>query len=155
VDEKDEQILKILSRRSGFSSRKFSKLLGMPISTVHRRIKKMEQDGIITGYKALIDYEKTSLPIGALMQINLSEATPGNGHIPKKDIIEALTSFNEIEEITEVQAANFDLIAKARFESLKKLSEFIEKTRQIQGIDETSTAIIIEENVLLPAQLRK
>jgi len=73
----------------------------MPISTVHRRIKKMEQDGIITGYKALINYEKTMLPIGALMQINLSEATPGNGHIPKKDIIDALTGFKEIEETVE------------------------------------------------------
>jgi len=65
VDEKDEMIIRILERRSGLSSRTLSKILGIPISTVHRRIKRLEREGVIKGYKALIDYEKTARPIGA------------------------------------------------------------------------------------------
>ena len=150
MDEKDELIIRVLGRRAGLSSRTLSKMLGIPISTVHRRIKKLEHEGIIVGYKALINFEKTTWPIATLLLINLSEATPGKGHIPKRIILNSLGSFKEIEEVTEVQAADFDLLVKARFKSLKKMSEFIEDLRSIEGIEETSSAIIIEETVLPP-----
>jgi len=123
-------------------------MLKIPISTIHRRIKKLEREGIIEGYKALINFEKTSWPIGALLMVNLAEVLPGKGHIPKKDIVQSLSRFSEIEEIIEVQAADFDLIIKARFESLKEQSKFVEELRCIDGIEEISSAIIIEENIL-------
>jgi DNA-binding Lrp family transcriptional regulator len=128
VDEKDEAILKILGRRAGLS-----------------------RDGVITGYKALIDYEKTTWPIGALLLIDLAEAVPEKGPIPKKVILTSLRRFPEIEEIVEVQAATFDLVVRARFQSLKKLSDFIEELRSVEGIEETSTAIVTDEQVLSPS----
>ena len=153
MDEKDEAIIRVLERRSGLSSRALSNLLDIPISTVHRRVRKLEQKGVITGYKALINYEKTTRPIGALLLINLEEVIPGKGHIPKKNILRSLRSFDEIEGIVEVQAADFDLVVKARFKSLKKLSEFVEELRGVEGIEETSSAIITEETVLPPPKL--
>ena len=153
MDERDEAIIEILGRKSGLSSRTLAKILDMPISTVHRRIKKLEQEGIIKGYKALIEYEKTNYPISALLLINLAEVTPGRSHIPKKDVLNSLRKFDELEAITEVQAANFDLVLRARFQSLKKLSEFVEELRFIEGIEEISSAIITDENVLPPQKL--
>ena len=150
MDEKDEIIIRVLERKAGLSSRYLSKMVGLPISTVHRRVKKLEREGVITGYKALVNYEKTARPIGALLLINLGEHIPGRGHISKKDIIDALRKFEEIEEITEVQTSDFDLVIKARLQSLKKLSALIEELRSIEGIEETSSAIIIEETVLPP-----
>jgi Lrp/AsnC family leucine-responsive transcriptional regulator len=148
MDEKDESIIKVLSRKAGLSSRTLSKMLSIPISTVHRRTKNLEKEGIIRGYKALINFEKTPWPIGALLLINLAETIPGKGHIPKKNTLKILKSFSEIEEIIEVQAANFDIVVKARFETLKKLSEFVEELRFIEGIEETTSAIITEDIVL-------
>ena len=150
MNDKDESIIRVLARRSGLSCRALSKMLGIPIPTVHRRIKKMEKESIILGYKALIDYEKTTWPIGALLLIDLSETIPGKGRVSKKDVLRSLRVFDEVEEIIEVQAADFDLVIRARFQSLKKLSEFIEKLRYMEGIEETSSAIITEETVLPP-----
>lgn len=79
---------------------------------------------------------------------NLAEVVPGKGHIPKKDIAESLSHLKEIEDIIEIQTADFDLIIKARFESPKEQSIFVEKLRCVVGIEEISSAIIIEENVL-------
>jgi DNA-binding Lrp family transcriptional regulator len=87
MDKKDEAILRILSRKAGLSSRTLSEMLKLPISTVHRRIKKLEREGIIQGYKAVVNFEKTSRPIGTLLMVNLAEVIPGKGHIPKKDIM--------------------------------------------------------------------
>jgi Lrp/AsnC family leucine-responsive transcriptional regulator len=150
MDRKDEEIIRIIARQSGLSSRALSKMTGLPISTVHRRIQKLEKEGIISGYKALIDYEKTNKPISALLFINLAEVIPQKGHIPKKDITAHFRKYEEIEEIIEVQAFNFDLIIKARLQSLRKLSTFIEELRSIEGIEELTSAIIVEETVLPP-----
>jgi len=153
MDKKNEAIIRVLSRKAGLSSRTLSKMLKIPISTVHRRVKKLEREGIIRGYKALINFEKTSWPIGTLLMVNLAEVIPGKGHIPKKDIIQSLSRFNEVEEIIEVQAADFDLIVKARFVSLKEQANFVEDLRCIEGIEEISSAIIIEENILPVPQI--
>jgi DNA-binding Lrp family transcriptional regulator len=59
-----------------------------------------------------------------------------------------LSRFSEIEEIMEVQAADFDLIVKARFASLRDQSDFVEQLRCIDGIEEIASAIIIEERIL-------
>ena len=153
MDVKDESILKIVGRRSGMSSRRLSTMLNIPISTVHRRIKKFEDENVITGYKALIDYQKTPWPIGALLLVDLMEVIPGKGHIPKKDIINTLSGFREIEEIIDVQAADFDLVIKARFRTLKLLSSFIETLRDIEGIEETKSAVITDETILPPSPI--
>lgn len=150
MDEKDESILKVISRRSGMSSRKLSGMLNIPISTVHRRIKKFEDQEVITGYKALIDYQNTPWPIGALLLVDLMEVIPGKGHIPKAEIIKILSSFREIEEIIDVQAAEFDLVVKARFRTLRLLSDFVERLRDIEGIEETKSAVITDERTLPP-----
>ena len=153
MDAKDEAIIRVLSRRAKLSSRALSTMLDIPISTVHRRVKRLERDGVITGYKALIDFEQTTWPIGALLLIDLAEVIPGKGHIPKKNILNSLRRFDEIEEIIEVQAAGFDLVLKCRFHSLKKLSEFIEELRYVEGIEETASAIITDETVTPPPRL--
>ena len=150
MDEKDKAIIRVLERKAGLSSRSLSKMVSLPISTVHRRVKKLEREGVIIGYKALINYEKTTRPIGAFLLINLAEVIPGRGHIPKRDIINSMRKFEEIEEIIEVQATNFDLAVRARFQSLRKLSAFIEELRSMEGIEETSSAIITEETILPP-----
>jgi DNA-binding Lrp family transcriptional regulator len=148
MDEKNEAIIRILSRKAGLSSRALSKMLQIPISTVHRRVKKLEHEGVIQGYKAIINFEKTSTPIAALLMVNLAEVIPGKGHIPKKDVLQSLSRFSEIEEIIEVQAADFDLILKARFESLRDQSDFVEALRCVDGVEEISSAIIIDEKIL-------
>ncbi len=150
MDQKDKAILQVLGRRAGLTSRQLSKILEIPISTVHRRIKKLEHEGVIIGYKALINYEQTSWPIGVLLQINLEEYTPGRGHIAKKIILDALKTHPEIEELIEVQAATFDIILRARVASLRGLSDLVEELRGIEGIEEISAAIITEEEVLPP-----
>ncbi len=150
MDEKDEEIVKVLERKAGLSSRNLSKMVGLPISTVHRRVKKLEREGVIKGYKAVIDYEKTTRPIGTLLLIDLEEVIPGIGHIPKKKIVEALSKFQEVEEIIEVQAHVYDLVVRARLQSLRKLSAFTEELMCIEGIEEISSAIITYETILPP-----
>lgn len=145
MDKKDALILRVLERSAKLSSRAVAREVGLPISTVHRRIKRLEQEGVITGYKALINYEKTDRPIGAYIFINLEEATPGRPRIPKRDIVDRLKKFNEVQELADVEGPIFNLVVKVQLHSLKELSMFTEELRSLEGIEELSTAIITEE----------
>jgi DNA-binding Lrp family transcriptional regulator len=145
MDEKDESILQALEKNAKLSSRAIAEKVGLPISTVHRRIRKLEKDGIIKGFKAIIEYEKTKRPISAYIFINIAETIPDKGHIPKAGIVDELLKYLEIQELADVQGSNFDLVTKARFATLKELSSFIEELRAIEGIEELFSAIITEE----------
>ncbi len=144
MDKKDELILQTLARNAKLSSREVAKKVGLPISTVHRRIKKLEHNGIIKGYRAIIDYEKTERPVGAFFFINIEETTQGR-HIPKSKIIDTLRKLSEVHEVIDVQGVNFDLIIRARFKSVKELSSFAEELRTLEGIEEFFSSIIVDE----------
>jgi len=145
MNNKDELILRFLEKNAKLSSRAIAENIGLPISTVHRRIRKLEKQKIIKGYRAIIQYEKTKRPIGAFIFVNLSEVYPDNDHVPKAKIIQTLQRNKEVQELADVQGANFDLILKCRFSSLKVLSNFIETLRQQEGIEEIFSSIITDE----------
>ena len=145
MDEKDELILQALEKNAKLSSRAIAEKIGLPISTVHRRIRKLELDEVIKGYRATIEYEKTKRPIGAYLFINISETSPNNNYVPKAKIVDELLKNKEVQELADVQGANFDLIIKCRFQTLKALSAFIENLRGLSGIEELFSAIITEE----------
>ena len=56
--------------------------VGLPISTVHRKIRRMELDWVIKGYRTIIDYEKTEWSIGAFFT-NIEVIAHDSGHILK------------------------------------------------------------------------
>ena len=145
MDEKDELIIRILERSAKLSSRAIAKKVGLPISTVHRRIRRLEQEGVITGYKAIINYEKTKRPVGAYVFINLEEVTTGKSYISKAEIIDKLKKIDGVQELIDVQGFNVDLVLKVRFANLKKMSAFAELLRAMEGIEQFVYGIIIEE----------
>jgi Lrp/AsnC family leucine-responsive transcriptional regulator len=145
MDKKDELILQILEKNAKLSYRVIAEKARLPISTVHRRIRTLEQDGIIKGYRAQIEYGKTRRPVGAYIFINIAESTPEKGHIPKSRIISKLLKYREIHELADVQGSSFDLVIKARFATLKDLSALVEELRGVEGIEELFSSIITEE----------
>ena len=58
LNDTDVKILKSLLEDARFSSRQIAKNVGVSVGTVLSRIKKMEDDGLIRGYSAILDHEK-------------------------------------------------------------------------------------------------
>ncbi len=63
LDELDKQILNLLQENARMKNSEIAQRLGKPTSTIYERIKKLEKEGIIKGYKAVIDYEKVGYKI--------------------------------------------------------------------------------------------
>ena len=55
MDDKDYAVLNVLRKNAKLSTKQIAKKTGIPITTVHNRIKKLESSGIIKGYTTILD----------------------------------------------------------------------------------------------------
>ena len=58
MTKKDHVILDLLKHDAKLSTREMSEKTGISMTTVHNRIKKLEREGVIRGYMAVIDKKK-------------------------------------------------------------------------------------------------
>ena len=87
-DELDKKILELLSGNSRLSVRKISKMINSSPPTVSRRIRRLEEGGIIKGYVSIIEDEELGYDCRALLLIKIG----GNSNPEKiiEEIIEGL-----------------------------------------------------------------
>ena len=68
LDDLDRAILGELQRDARHaSSGKIAESMGVSASTVRKRIQRLESEGIITGYHAMVDYERAGYPLEVLL----------------------------------------------------------------------------------------
>ncbi len=58
IDEKDRKILDVLQEHADYATRQVAKKTGLPITTVHNRIKKLKKEKIIKRFTVDVDYHK-------------------------------------------------------------------------------------------------
>lgn len=69
IDSTDAIIVDILEHDGRATLTKLAKASGLSVSAVQSRVQKLERKGIITGYRALIDYERRGLPVSAFVAV--------------------------------------------------------------------------------------
>lgn len=136
-----DKLLKLLSRNSEYSVSELSLMLGEPEDYVRARIKKYEDDGIIKGYRALVNYEKVS-DAGVTAYIEL-KVTP-----QKKsgfdEIAKRIMSFDEVESVY-LMAGAYDLSIIVKGETIQDVSAFVSrKLSALDGILSTATHFILK-----------
>lgn len=71
MDAIDQKIVKILQRNGRLSNQALSEKVGLSPSPCLKRLKALENSGLITGYTALIDQKKYGLPVTIFLRIKL------------------------------------------------------------------------------------
>jgi len=72
VDATDARILSVLQRRGRISNADLSEEINLSASACHRRVQRLEEDGIISKYVALLDPKELGLPTVVFVEITLS-----------------------------------------------------------------------------------
>ncbi|GAA4218095.1 Lrp/AsnC family leucine-responsive transcriptional regulator [Sagittula marina] len=72
LDETDRRILKVLQRKGRMSNAELSEHVNLSASACHRRVQRLETDGYIRDYVALVDARKMGLPTTVFVEITLS-----------------------------------------------------------------------------------
>ena len=73
IDDIDKQILAFLHEDAFMSNKEMAIRLNMSATPVHERIKRMEKEGVITGYKAILNSNKLGKSLTVFCDISLKE----------------------------------------------------------------------------------
>ena len=76
LDRYDWHILQILQEDGRISNQDLAERIGLSASPCLRRVKALEDTGVITGYRALVDAKKLGLTLMALIHIVMDQHTP-------------------------------------------------------------------------------
>jgi len=146
MDDKDMLILRTLKKDSKLSTYQVSKKTGIPMTTVHNRIKKLEGSKIIKAYTIDVDYEKLGrdVIVYLLTTYDLNEMEKKGFKLD--DLTKTLKSIPQIEDIAYV-TGRFDIILKVRLKNIKNLRSLVlGKIRKIPGIGHTETTYALYYN---------
>ncbi len=75
-DRYDRHILSILQTESRISNQELAERIGLSPSPCLRRVRALEESGLITGYRALLDAKQLGLSLMALIHISMDRHTP-------------------------------------------------------------------------------
>lgn len=76
LDRYDRQILAVLQREGRISNQELADRIGLSPSPCLRRVRALEEAGLIAGYRALLDARKLGLTLMALIYISMDRHTP-------------------------------------------------------------------------------
>lgn len=144
VDEKDRRILEVLHENSDLSIQKISKRTGIPITTVHNRIKRLKKSGIIKNYTVNLDYQKLGKHVLAFVLINVNQKSMTDSDMDQFDVLREIKKFGHVEEADLITGSN-DILLKCRFNTLDELTEFVVKDLRSEKthISNTQTLVVL------------
>ena len=76
IDGFDRRILEVLQQQGRISNQDLAERIGLSPSPCLRRVRALEDSGIITGYRAILDAGKLGLSLLALIHISMDRHTP-------------------------------------------------------------------------------
>lgn len=140
LDGYDRAILSILAQNGRISIADLARRIGLSKSPTQTRLRKLQDEGVITGYRALIDPIRLGLDHVAFLEVRLSDTREA-----------ALSAFNsaasgiaEIEQIHMI-AGNFDYLIKIRTRSMTDYRAVLaEKISTLPHVASTSTYVAMQ-----------
>jgi Lrp/AsnC family transcriptional regulator for asnA, asnC and gidA len=141
IDKLDKQILSILMKDATLPYTEIAKDLSVSGGTVHVRMKKLEELGILKGSHLFINQNKIGYDICAFLGIFLKKGSEYN---------DAVSRMLEIPEIVELHytTGQYSMFAKIICRDTQHLRQVLnEKIQAIKGVRRTETFISLEESI--------
>lgn len=135
VDETDIEIIKKLEKNGRASFREIADELDVSEGTVHNRVNRMKDEGIIKGFSVRSDYMSLGKELEALIGLRVN-----GGHLV--EVEEELSKEDPIRCAYDV-TGEYDAILIGRFKNRAELNEFIKTTLSHKYVERSSTHIVL------------
>ncbi|MDE5655144.1 MAG: Lrp/AsnC family transcriptional regulator [Clostridia bacterium] len=142
MDNFDNKILKVLKDDSRFTAEQVADIVGLSAKDVQKRIKDMEDAGIIAKYTALCNTEKLSEDIvTALIEVKVTPQMSSGFDAIARDVYQ----FEEVKAVYLMSGA-YDLCITVEGKNLREVSRFVsEKLSTMRDIISTATHFILKK----------
>ncbi len=136
LDEIDAKIIEILKQDSRTPFTEIASKLGVSDSTIHVRLKKLKDDGILRGFTVDLNEERLGLKVHGFAMISVKL-----GHL--EEVVSNLVQNKRINKIYETHGSN-DLVALIAAADLNELREVMMEIRKTDNISSTSLTTILK-----------
>lgn len=135
MDDRDRQIAAILAESGRATFAEIGQRVGLAASSVHERIRRLEREGAIRGYRASLDPGAFGLAITALVSVR-----PLDPRAPD-DIPERLAGVAEIEACWAI-AGEFNYMLLVRTNSTPELERLLQRLRELAEVHSMTTIVL-------------
>ena len=141
IDNVDQEILNILTKDAKKPYTEVAKKVHVSGGTVHVRMSKMEEAGIVTGNTLTLDYRKLGYRLTAFLGIYLSKSSLYD------QVFVHLTGIKEVVSI-HYTTGNYSMFLKLICKDTTHLKDILhDEVQKIDGIVRTETIISLEESL--------
>ena len=141
IDSVDIKLLKILQDNSAMTTKEVASLVNLSPTPVFERIKRLEKEGIIKKYTAILDAEKLSKGFIVFCNIRLKQHSKELGRMFR----EAILSLDEVTECYSI-SGDYDFMAKIHVQSMKQYQDFVlNKLGEIESIGNIHSIFVMGE----------
>ena len=135
MEDTDRQIIALLSADGRMSLADIARETGLSTSTLHQRVRRLEQRGLITGYRAELDYRAIGLPLTAFVSL-----TPIDPAAPD-DVPDQLLEIAEVESCWSV-AGSQAYVLKVRVAEPGDLEVLLGRIRAAANVSTRTTIVL-------------
>jgi DNA-binding Lrp family transcriptional regulator len=135
MDNLDRQLLKELEGDARQSFRDLAKKTGVSVVTVAQRIRRMEADGVITGYSGIVDQEKIGYGITTITEVTVSKGKL----VEVQEGIAKLNSVCAVYDVTGIE----DSIVISKFRTREDVSRFTKELLSVPHVERTNTHLVL------------
>lgn len=140
LDDIDHRILDMLIKNTRTPFTDIAKKLYISAGTVHVRVKKMEQIGLIKGSSLILDYDKLGYTFIAYVGLYVNNSSQ------IKFIIERIKQIPNV-TVAHITTGKFNVFCKIRAKSTTHAKNIIFKLDEIEGVYRSESMISLEESI--------
>ncbi|RZN80634.1 MAG: Lrp/AsnC family transcriptional regulator [Winogradskyella sp.] len=141
LDQTDKTLLRLLQKDCKQTTKALSNVLGLSVTAVYERIKKLENQGVISNYVALLDKESVDKSFTAFCHVKLVQHS-------KDYVVKFEREVAKLQEVLECYhiSGDYDYILKVLVKDMQEFREFmVKKLTSIDHIGSTHSMFAINE----------
>jgi DNA-binding Lrp family transcriptional regulator len=141
LDEKDRAILLLLQQDARLTNAELARRVDLSPTGLQKRLKKLEENGLIRGYVTLVDHEAVGYDLLCFVQVTLMRHDLHDVSAFRQQI-GALDEILECHHVT----GEYDYLLKVVVRNRAHLEQFLmQKLTPVPGIDKIRTSIVLRE----------
>lgn len=140
-DKTDKKLLELLQNDSKQTNKELSHKLGLSVTAVYERIKKLDKEGFIEGYTAVINKQKINRNFVAFCHVKLVQHS-------QEFVFSFEREVNNLDEVLECYhlSGDYDYLLKVIVKDMVAFREFmVKKLTKINHIGSTHSMFVINE----------
>ena len=136
LDETDVKILDLLQRKGRLRRNDLAEAVGLSLPSVSDRLRKLEENQIITGYHAVLDHKKLGKDITAYVFVTIDSS---------RHYTQFLEHTNSLDEVLECHAITGEgsHLLKIRTANTASLEKLLAKIQAWTGVQSTRTNLVL------------